>query len=333
MRLWTRYFCVFLFLVVPASISVSARAEWTWTNVLTEDFGSDPSWNYSGTQNGGGQNLIRYNSSGYVDAEWDQSNSFSGSGDPYTIVPSRYSKPLGQTLNDTQTFKFGGRLRINSIADTSEFYQAANFGLYGLANMGSDRLMSDNGSGNTTLMKDGSDFVEWNYFINNNWGGRSTQPTIGAHINGGDPGDYITGSGSDGKWHNTAMGDGSHQLPTYTDLYVEVIYYGSATNDNKRRAYGAVYTDPERTTLLSVNGVEQYYWTVGMNETKSFSLTDFAFYNYVGSNWGGANGSGSGTFDDVYVAVNVPEPATITVLMCGLAGCLVNRRRKRIAAR
>jgi hypothetical protein len=287
------------------SIAAHAAAEWNWTGILSENFNADPSanWSYSGRQNGSSQNLIRWNGAGYVNAEWDESNYYSWVGDPQTIEPSRYSRPLGTTLTDQQTFKIGVTLRIGSVANTSEYYQVANFGLYNLAQMGPDRAMSDNWSGNTNLVKDASDFVEWNYFIQqDDWYNyyANTCPTMGAHITGVD-GDYITGSGSDGYWHNTDMGPGNY-LPTATNLYVEVTYFGAATDGNRRRAYGAVYTDEARTTILTVNGVGQYYWTVPMPDDKTFTLTEAAFFNYVGANYGGVNGTGSGTFDDLYVA-------------------------------
>ena len=55
-----------------------------------------------------------------------------------------------------------------SVPDTTEFYQIGVMGLYGLEHMGPDRTQSDNppyGSSNTNILKDGSDFVEFDYFI------------------------------------------------------------------------------------------------------------------------------------------------------------------------
>jgi len=293
--------------------------------ILSEDFNSDPSanWTYSGQQNGSSQNLFRWNASGYVDAEWDQSNSYTGSGDPYTILPSWYSRSLGQTLTDHNRFRFGATLNLSSVTDTTEFYQLANIGLYGLSDMGADRTLSDNFSGNTTLVKDASDFVEFNYFAySGTWGGPVTAATMGAHITG-DTWDYTTGAGADAMYHSTDA-SGTY-LPTSTDLYVEVTYYGTTT----RRAHMGIYTDAARTTLLSVNGVEQYYWTQPLPADDHFTLTDIAFYNYVGANWGGTNGSGSGMFDDVYV--QTPEPATMATLLIGGAGLLAARRRRKAA--
>ena len=297
----------------------------SWQTILTEDFsGRLTDWTYAGVTNGGGQNLIRPDGAGGLRAEWDQANGFNGAGDPYGITPSSYSRSLGKTLTDSDTFKFGAKLNITSVVDTTEFFQAANFGLYSLADMGADRTMSDNWSGNSTLVKDASDFVEFNYFINNNSFGfnPNTQATIGAHITGLD-GDYITGSGTvgDSLWHSTDMG-ADNWLPTAQDLFVEVTYDAAS-----RRAHSAIYTDSARTTLLSVNSVEQYYWTLAMDAGDHFSLTDVAFYNYVGSNWGGANGSGLGTFDDLYVAEYVPEPATVSMLLVGAVGLWSRRRR------
>ncbi|MDY6914621.1 MAG: PEP-CTERM sorting domain-containing protein [Planctomycetota bacterium] len=320
---------IFTLFVVCAG---AAKAGWTWTEILSENFNSDPSanWSYSGRQNGASQDLIRWNAAGRIDAEWDQANNLDLTGDPYIIEPSRYSRSLGQTLTDTQTFKFGATLNVTSVSDTENFWQVANFGLYNLTHMGNDRAMTDNWSGNSTIIKDGSDFVEWNYFINNGaFGGAwnpMTQPTIGAHITG-DSGDYTVGDSGDVYWHNTDMGEDNY-LPTGVSLYVEVTYWGSATDGDRRRAYSAVYTDADRTTLLSVNGVEQYYWTVAVDDAKSFSLTDASFWNYVDMDWGSGYSSGSGFFDDFYVATGTPEPATAGLLALGSLGLLKSRRRR-----
>ena len=137
-------------------------------------------------------------------------------------------------------------------------------------------------------------------------------------------GNYIVGSGivGDSLWHDTEM-DVDNWLPTAQDLFVEVTYDAVS-----RRAHSAIYTDSAG-TLLSVNGVEQYYWTLPMDAGDHFSLTDVAFYNYVGSNWGGANGSGWGAFDDLYVAEYIPEPVTVSMLLVGAIG--LGRRRRRNA--
>jgi hypothetical protein len=251
---------------------------------------------------------------GNVSAEWDQSNNYRGwPNDPEVITPSRFSRPLNRVLTDRDTFRFGVTMQITpgSVPDTTEFYQIANFGLYDLSQMGPDRLMNDNFSGNTVIVKDGSDFVEFNYFINNNsWGfNANIQPTIGTHITGFD-GDYIVGSTLDaGFWHNTDMG-ADHWLPEGTNLYIEIVYYGGATNAFARRTYGAVYTEPGRTNLLTVNGVAMYYWTLPVPTTKTFCVSDFAFFNHVGANWGGVSGAGAGTYDDVY-AERYVEPGVI----------------------
>jgi hypothetical protein len=311
--------------VVVLAACMGARGGMWDNTVLSEDFSSDPSanWTYSGQQNGSSQDLFRWNASGYVDAEWDQSNSFTGSGDPYTIAPSSYSRSLGETLTDDHRFRFGATLNLSSVANTTEFYQVASFGLYGLSDMGADRTMSDNFSGNSTLVKDGSDFVEFNYFINNDSFGwnANTGAAMGAHITG-DTGDYTTGASSDGMYHNTDMGK-DNWLPTGADLYIQVTYYGTTT----RRAHMGVYTDAAHTTLLSVNGVEQYYWTQALPGDDHFTLTDVALFNYAASNWGGTNGSGAGMFDDVYV--QTPEPMTMATLLIGGAGLLAARRRRR----
>lgn len=272
-----------------------------WLKVLWDDFSSGSSaWTYAGVSNAYNRPLIACNSvNRNVRAEWDQSNVFVGTGDPYTIIPSRLSRTLGCVLTDDDTIRFGATLNIatGSVPNTSEYYETANIGLYNLAEMGPDRAMSDNLSRNSNLLKDGSDFIEFNYFIGNNTAWDyfpSAEVTMGAHITGLD-GDYYF------NWKNPRSMGVNHWLPEGTNLYVEVVYYGSATNDSARRSYGAIYTDPTRANLLVVNGVELYYWTPPLPTNKSFTLTDIAFFNYAAANWGGANGAGAGTFDDVYV--------------------------------
>ena len=282
-----------------------------WHNLLTDDFSQAGAWSYQGATNISGQPLFRYDPvNQVVQAEWDQANRFNDHGDPYFIINSVFHHPLAQPLTDRRTFRFGGTLNIvtRSIPDTTEFFQIANFGLCNLAVTGPDRTMTDNWSGNTTILKDASDFIEFNYFINNNsWGfNPNIQPTIGAHIDGLD-GEYTVGSGTDtGFWNNTDMGP-DHYLPTDTNLYIEVIYYGAATGSLARRAYAAIYTEPERTNILFVNGVSMHYWTQPLPEDQFFTLTDFAFLNYPTANWGGANGIGMGSFDDVYADLHIAE--------------------------
>ncbi len=319
--------------LVLSAGNLAAQGQVTWNSILQENFDADPSgnWSYAGQLNGSSQALIRWDSTnGRLAVEWDQSNNYAGSGDPYTIQPSRYARSLPVTLDDSQTFKFGAKLRISSAVDTTEFYQVANVGLYNLSQMGDDRTMSDNLSGNTNAVKDASDFVEFNYFIQNkSWGfNPMTQATVGAHITG-TVGDYTVGSGivGDALWHDTDMG-ADHWLPLDTDLFVEVIYYGAETGAKARRAHSAIYTDPARTTLLSVNGVQQYYWTQALPTDDHFALTDAGGWNYVGENWDGTNGAGSGTLDDFYVMEEVPEPAGGVGLLCGWLVATAARRRR-----
>ncbi|MCO5061024.1 MAG: hypothetical protein M9963_03325 [Kiritimatiellae bacterium] len=123
---------------------------------------------------------------------------------------------------------------------------------------------------------------------------------------------YTTGSGSGDSWyHGTDMGADNY-LPEETDLYVEVAYYGAATGEVSRRAWTAIYTDAQRTNLLEVNGVPMFYWTQPLPATNTFEVTHVAFFNYVAPNWGGANGEGAGSFDDVAVQWGVSEGRIIT---------------------
>jgi hypothetical protein len=288
-----------LLLVVGLLVPV-AVAE-TFVPILSENFQSNPAaWTYSGRQNASGQNLFRWNSAGKIDAEWDESNFIDAfdsnwnQRDPYVIQPSSFSRPLGRTMTDNDTFRFRVKLNLDGVANTKEFYEVANFGLYNLSQTGPDRSMCDNWSGNTTLVKDACDFIEFNYFIQNESYGWNpmTQTTIGAHIAGLD-GDYITGDKNDSLFHQTDMGANNY-LPTGTDLYVQVTYYGLTT----RRAYSGVYTDAVCTQRLSVAGVEQYYWTQAVPSSKHFSVTDAAFWNYAAVVFDGPNATGSGSFDD-----------------------------------
>jgi len=277
-----------------------------WTPIVTEDF-SDPAstgWTYAGPA--GESDLFAPNGVGAIDAEWSQSKVYAEQGpggsplDPYDFQPSHYSRPLGQTLTDNDDFQVGATVIVDSIVDITTFYQVANFGLYNLAEMGADRTMSDNWSGNENLVKDGSDFVEFNYFIGTDWSGRNITATIGAHVDGVE-GSYVSGSFTDPMWHNPYLGN--EALPTGTPLYVEVTYFSDT-----RRAVAAVYSDADRTELLTINvggtDVEQYYWTTPLPDDKGFTLTDVAFFNYVGADWiGSVDGAGSGSFDDLYVNI------------------------------
>ena len=297
--------------VLSGLLLLTTAAPAYWHTLLSDDFSTPGTWSYAGATNAGGQPLFRHDpTTQRVLAEWDQALCFDASGDPYTILNSSFLRALPRSLNDNQTFRFGVTLRLNtgSVPDTTEFFQIANFGLYNITETGPDRTMTDNWSWNSTILKDASDFLEFNYFINNrSWGfNPNIQPTIGTHIIGLD-GDYIVGSSSDaGFWNDTDMGP-DHYLPAATALYLEVTYHGAATGAVARRAYAAVYTDPDRTNILVINGVSMHYWTQPVPTEKTFTLTDAGFFNYPTANWGGANGLGNGSFDDFYVDLHVAE--------------------------
>jgi hypothetical protein len=301
---------VFLALCIfAAAPEVTAEAEDIWIGLLADSFaGATASqWMYAGVSNTAGEALLQYDPvAGKVSASWDQTNLVHGTpNDPYILTPSRLSRTLPRALTDQDTFRFGATLVIapGTVPDTEDGYEIANIGLYGLDAMGPDRMLSDDWSGNTTLIRNGSDFVEFNYFIMNAWGGPNMQSTIGGHVDSDSDYRYVAGSGADPLFHDSALGI-DHWLPEDTNLYVEVIYYGSATNAYARRAYAALYTEPERTNILTVHGVEQYYWTQALSTNDFFCLTDVAFFNHVGtvSAWGnGVPGAGEGTFEELYV--------------------------------
>lgn len=286
--------------VISWAFSVAGmNANAYWLQVLSDNFSSSSSaWTYSGVSNALNQPLFACDSGQQnIHAEWYQANVYAGVGDPFTIIPSVISRPLDREVTDRDTVRFGATLNIatGSVVDTTEFFQIGNITLCDIAQMGPDRPMSDNWSGNGTLLRDGSDFVEFNYFVNNSWGGPNITSIIGAHIEGVD-GEYTTGL----DLSQTAMGEG-HWLPEGTNLYIQVEYFGAATDSLARVAHCAIYTEPSRTNVLVVNGVAMSYWTQSFPAGKHFRLTHLAFYNYPSANWGGANGTGAGTFDDLYV--------------------------------
>ena len=289
--------------------NVPARAE--WQNLWTDDFSSPPTaWTYTGVLNATNAELFRYDADNQrIAAEWDQSNYFAGwPNDPYVISNSWFSRPLPQPLTHRHSFRLRATLRIDagSIPDTTEFHQIAVIGLYGLTNMGPDRTLSDDFSGNNSLLKNASDAVEFNYFINNyedpEWG--NFYPNISALIAGHvtDESDfvYITGNGGDVGWFNNTDMGASTYLPTETDLYLDVAYFGDV-GLARRRLFVALYTDAARTNVVEVNGVPMYYWTQPLPEGESFELTHAALLNYSAAVWFGPSAKGSGAWDDVAV--------------------------------
>lgn len=278
----------------------------SWKNLLADDFSNLPTnWTYTGVLNATNAPLFRYDALGeQIAAEWNQLNYFSDLSDPYIISNSFYSRALPQPLTDRHSFRLRATLRIDagSIPDTTEFYQIANIGLYGLTNMGPDRTLADDWSMNSVKLKNASDLVEFNYFINNNSFGfnPNTAALIAGRVTNNTDFVYITGSSADSPWfNNTDMGAGNY-LPANTNLYLELSYFGGGTHA-RRRLHVAIYTDPLHTQVLSVNGVPQYYWTQPLPRTESFELTHVAMVNYAAQNWFGPVGVGTGAWDDVSV--------------------------------
>lgn len=288
-----------------------------WMNLVSDDFSVAPTnWTYAGVSNIANEALFRHDAANQrIAAEWDQQNTFVGS-DPLQLGNSWYTRALPRRLTDRHSFRLRAALRIdaNSVSDTTEFHQIATIGLFGLEHMGPDRSLSDDPwslyETNLHKRRNGSDFVEFNYFINNNAFGvfnPNISATIGARVNDDLTFAYYTGTGADTGWfHDTDMG-ADHYLPEDSNLYLELLYHGGATGAVSRRASVALYTDAARTSLLEVNGVPQYYWTQPLPAHESFELTHVALVNYVAANWGGANAEGSGSWDDVSVDWAVSE--------------------------
>lgn len=299
-------------------------AQGIWVPVFRDDFSSDPSssWTYEGVSNALNQALFRYDAAEQrVAGEWDQGNAYNGAPDPQVIRNSRLTHPLGRVLTDRDTFRFGATIRIQpgTIPDTLEFFQIANFGLYNLdpGQWGDDRGLSDNFSGNTQLVRDANDLIEFNYFINNNSFGFN--PFIqGTLITALGPGQldavsptnhYVTGTGSDYLFNDTDMGLNNY-LPTDSNLFVEVVYHGASSDTaTARRVYMAIYTDEARTNRLLVNGRDMFYWTKPAPPGRAFRVSSFGLLNWASVNYtvlyGGStpDGAGAGSYDEVYVDV------------------------------
>ncbi len=277
-----------------------------WKNLMADDFSSAPTnWTYTGVLNASNEPLFRYDASNAtIAAEWNQLNFIDDQTDPFVISNSWFAHPLPQPLTDRHSFRLRATLRIDagSIPDTTEFYQIANIGLYGLTNMGPDRTLSDDWSMNTVLLKNASDLVEFNYFINNDSFGfnPNISALIAGHVTNNTDFIYFTGSGADAPWFNNTDMGANHYLPTETNLYLELTYFGGGTHA-RRRLHAALYTDPARTELLTVNGVPMYYWTQPLPYGESFELTHVALVNYAAQNWFGPVGVGSGAWDDLAV--------------------------------
>ena len=293
------------------AVLASATAQGSWWNLVNEDFGPSATnrWTYAGVSNTQGQALFRLDAtSGVVQAEWDQTNSIAA-GNPYTIRPSRLLTPLPHPLTDRDTFRLRATLVMatNTLNETIEYHQIANVGLYHAEAMGADRAMSDNfDMGALIKVKDGSDFVEFNYFAGDDSSSafypfsRSAEMTIGAHTE--QLGDYhFNYEFYEDLWdQSTAMGAGG-RLPEETKIYLDLVYYGAATNDTARRGYMALYTDEARTQILQVGTQHMFYWTWPLPVDRTFTVTHAGFYNHVNLVYAGDPVRAVGTFDDLQV--------------------------------
>jgi hypothetical protein len=288
-----------------------------WHRILEDNFSitNSSAWSYGGASNSSGHTLFRPDPAAQnVHAEWDQVNSIETNGDPYVIVPSRFSRPLGRTLTDQDTFRVGATLVLTpgSVNDTDQGFEIANFGLYNLAETGPDRCSADWDSTNTVRVKDAGDYVEFNYFVGNSWSGPNVCAAIGRHCATSFEDNFPAWYDPyDPQWPRNYCGV-DNWLPAGTTLYVQVTYYGAATNAMSRRAYAAIYTEPARTNLLVVNSSTMEWWTPSNAAGARFTVTDMAFFNYVNKTTSdpifgpfGPAVRGTGTWDDVYVDVGV----------------------------
>ena len=298
--------------VCVSSILPSIVRAGHWTNLVSDAFDGSTSaqWSYSGVNNASGDPMFRYDAtSGVLRGEWDEANYIDVWADPLVVSNSSMSRSLPRTLNDGDTFRVRVTLQVEpgSVPDTSEFFGIGNVGVYNLTEMGPDRSMTDNWP--TNLVKDGSDFVEFNYWINNNYGGPNIGAMMGAHLatNIVD-GDYWTGT----DYTQTTLGD-HNLLPAGSNLYVELTYFGADSGPFARRCCARIFADALRSKPLvitnSTTGLPKAmtYWTQALPVDKHFTATDVAFINYPQGNWGGVNGAGRGTFDDLAVDVYDPE--------------------------
>jgi len=308
--------------VAVLGLAMGTTAQAGWWRLLEDDFATDASnrWAYAGVTNGSGLAMFRYDAAhACIAADWSQAHYFAGAGDPHVILPSRLGRPLVRVLTDRDTFRMGATVRVaaGSIPDTTEFFQIANLGLYNLepASWGVDRGQSDNYSGNSTLVRDAHNLVEFNYFINNKSFGFNPfiQGTLITEMPAGEVDStayFVTGTGADPFFHDTDMGSDTY-LPAETNLYVEFTYHGGTTGAASRRVHAAIYTEPERTNLLTVGGVPMFYWTQPAPAGSTFRLSHAALMNWPSVNFtvlfGGAtpDGAGAGAYDDVYVDVFV----------------------------
>ena len=91
------------------------------------------------------------------------------------------------------------------------------------------------------------------------------------------------------------------RLPEETKIFLDLVYYGAATNDTARRGYMALYTDEARTQILQVGTQQMFYWTWPLPADRTFAVTHAGFYNYVNVVYAGDPVRAAGTFDDLQV--------------------------------
>jgi autotransporter-associated beta strand protein len=120
------------------------------------------------------------------------------------------------------------------------------------------------------------------------------------------------------------------------DILVELTYYGDANLDGQvdgsdysliDYAYNYNLANPTTPVTGWANGDFNYD---GVIDGSDYTLIDNAF-NSQGANLGGGKSGGGGTFvvtaEEIAAAAAVPEPATLTLFICGAALGTLKRRR------
>ncbi|MCK5161345.1 MAG: PEP-CTERM sorting domain-containing protein [Candidatus Aureabacteria bacterium] len=295
----------FLVLLCVSPLAFSEVASWT------EDFSSPSGWTYEGET---GTQLFTHNGTqGNVNALWKSDKS-----------TSRYYKSLGGSITESSSFSFGCDLQINDLVQNPWGMQIG-FGLFNTANTGDNRVGYYDGdwgyhSGNTI------NTFELSYFpYQDGWGGPWFGGTIMPEVDNepGEPGNQvkIVYSGETVTYKTVGFDEG--ELPYDAWLYTEATYDGSS-----KEALFSIYTNQEKTTLLSVNGqIAQSSFIYTGDAFSLDALGFFSYYDYLDSTPVSPSLSGVGIFDNAYFNV-VPEPSSWICFTLGLVSLWCFKRKK-----